>query len=182
MLSKGKQITLGIFTVIGISVLATLSLGKICFIDTIVFAETRPILLCATYVLYFLVFVLYAVLGKRKNLEYMAKTTLIFGAVVVGVYIIYMLGVEADIKNEFLNKLFYVLAALVSYPLFPVYLIVEPFFGSYELPYTEILGQVMLVAAPIVGGIIYLLTKKPVAMEEADTQDDESQSNIKLDT
>lgn len=182
MLSTGKQIALGIFTVIGFSVLATLALGKTFFVDTYEFAEEKPILLCAVYVLYFAVFVIYAALAKRKNLEVLAKTTIIFGAVLAFVYLIAVLGSEiVEYGDGVLVSLLYAFTVVFINATYPLYLVAGSFVGSDE-EVAMLVGSIMLFAAPIIAGIIYLLTKKPVAMEEADTQDNETQLNVELDT
>lgn len=169
MLSKGKQITLGIFTVIGISVLATLALGENVFIDTIVFAEEKPILLCVIFVLYFAVFVIYAALAKRKKLEIMAKTTTILGAVLPACYFILMLGYEFIDGDGILASIVYVFMVFFSVVSYPFTVLAYPFMESNG-QITKIFGMVVLVAAPIVAGIIYLFTKRLNKTEKTEIQ------------
>lgn len=165
MLSKGKQITLGIFTVIGLSVLATLSVGRIAFIDTIEFAFEKPILLCVCYVLYFAVFIIYAALAKKKNLEALAKTTIISGAIPAAT----CLFIWTSDLIEGLHPLLREIVEYIIMLLYPMLLFASPFFDSY-VPVVNNLGMFVLFAAPIVAGIIYLFTKRPNKTEEPGTQ------------
>lgn len=153
MLSKGKQIALGIFTVIAFSVAAMLALGNVPIIDTYEFAQEKPISLCAVYVLYFAVFVLYAALAKRKKLEVLAKTTIIFGVVLAVGYLIMLGGALLDDSDSVLLKVGDVICIL----LYPVLLMAYPFCSSFS-KMAQILGTVVLFAAPIIPGIIYLVT------------------------
>lgn len=159
MLSKGKQITLGIFTVIGISALATLALGEIEIIDTIQFAEERPILLCVCYVLYFALFVIYAAIAKKKHLEPLAKTTIIFGLILA------VTDLFSFLPDSALNLLFIIFAVVI----YPVTYLLYPFIGAYS-DMVDVLGMTVLFAAPIIAGIIYLFTKRPNKTEEPGTQ------------
>lgn len=168
MLSKGKQITLGIFTVIAFSVAATLAIGEVCIIDTIVFADVKPILLCAVYALYFAVLVIYAALAKRKNLESLAKTSIIFAAVISGVHIITMLALWISEIFAPLSSVFDALFAILGFVIYPLFILGESFIGSFDAPFTQVLGTVVLAAAPIVAGVIYFLTKKPTDTKAAD--------------
>ena len=171
MLSKGKQITLGIFTVIGLSVLATLALGEIGFIDTIDFAYEKPILLCAVYVLYFAVFIIYAALAKRKNLETLAKTTIILGAVLTFACVLVFIGAALDdypgFDGSVLSKVLEVIVILFT----PAISLVSLFIGIFDFDTVAgNLGMFVLFAAPIVAGIIYLFTKRPNKTEETEIQ------------
>lgn len=165
MLSKGKQITLGIFTVIGFSVAATLSAGRIAFIDTIEFAFEKPILLCVCYVLYFAAFIIYAALAKRKNLEVLAKTTIISGAIPAAT----CLFIWACDWIEGLHPLIREIVEYIVMLLYPMLFFASPFFESY-VSVIENIGMFVLFAAPIIAGIIYLFTKRPNKTEEPGTQ------------
>lgn len=169
MLSKGKQITLGIFTVIGLSVLATLAQGEISFIGIYNFAEEKPILLCAVYVLYFAVFIIYAALAKRKNLETLAKTTIILGAVLTFACVLVFIGAALDDYPGFDGSVFSKVFEVIFILLVPVFSLAFPFLAILDYG-AMIFGYAVLFAAPIVAGIIYLFTKRPNKTEEPGTQ------------
>lgn len=181
MLSKGKQIVLGIFTVITFSVAATLALGNVASFDRLDFSQEKPVCLCLCYVLYFAVFVIYAAVAKKKNLEVLAKTTIIFGTVLAAAFLLLcvcnILDENINFNVSVLSKALEIIVIL----LYPAVFITYPFFGSFNTV-TYVLGMTVLFAAPVVAGIIYKFTKKPVVAEEADIQDNESQLNVELDT
>lgn len=165
MLSKGKQITLGIFTVIGLSVLATLSLGEIGFIDTIELPFGSGILFQACFVLYFALFVLCAALAKKKNLEALAKTTIIFGSVLAAEYLLMIL--LPLFGNDALSDAF----GDIFYLFYPAFFLINPLTCIRGCGATEYICGTLFVVAQIVAGIVYTLTKKPAENTEAEIQE-----------
>lgn len=169
MLSKGKQIALGIFTVIGISVLATIARGAIGFSDAVQFAEEKLIFHCVCSVLYLAVFIIYAAIAKRKNLETLAKTTIILGAVLTFACVLLFIGAALDDYPGFDGSVFSKVFEVIFILLVPVFSLAFPFIAILDYG-AMIFGYAVLLAAPIVAGIIYLFTKRPNKTEKLGTQ------------
>lgn len=175
IMSKGKQIILGVCTIFGISIMATLSLGNFHLIDTVEFWGEIPILIVLCSVLYFVVFVIYGVLAKRKNLELLAKTMLIIGAILAVSYLITFPAMALlDNYDNFLAKALSGFSVVIEMLIHPVLMISYPLTCSM-IHGIRIFQNIMFFSAPIVGYIVYMVTARAGKGEKNEPTVEENQ-------